>query len=197
MKLLAQLFATLTLALAMLGQAAIATDNVFSEDRCSIPTVPGIDISNVKIVKNISSRDRKVEQYIWNEHKDALSYRGSVSYIYNKVDLDGDGRPEVLLRVSSSFCGTGGCPTDILKLKGDRYTMIDSSLSFGRFIVTSNRTNGFKDIFYPYFIRNENKYLLQKASKNGQYKTFQEYDRDLKVKGTAYLVCGKELFLSK
>jgi putative salt-induced outer membrane protein YdiY len=34
---------------------------------------------------------------------------------------------------------------------GSHYSLIDSFLSFGKFIVTSDRTNGFKDIVIIYF----------------------------------------------
>jgi hypothetical protein len=170
---------------------------VHSEDICSLPTLSDIDISKVKIVKNAFSKDRAIEQYIRKAHADALNYKGSISYAYNKVDLDGDGKPEVLLRVLSSFCGTGGCTTEILKLNGNKYLAIDSSLSWGRYIVTSNKTNGFKDIFYPHFIRNEKMYLLLKSSKYGSYQKAKEYTTNLKVKGTAYLVCGEHLSFSK
>jgi hypothetical protein len=175
-----------------------STSTSNSEDGCLIPTLPGIDVSNVKIVKNISSRDKMIEQYIRKAHADALNYKGSISYAYNKVDLDGDGTPEVLVRVLSSFCGSGGCPVDILKLNGGKYTAIDTSgLSWGRYIVTSNQTNGFKDIFYPHFVRNEKIYFLLKSSKRGSYQKVKEYTTNLKIRGTAYLVCGEYLSFSK
>jgi hypothetical protein len=175
-----------------------STSTSDGEDRCFLPTLPGIDISKVKIVKNISSRDSKIEQYIRKEHADALNYKGYISYAYNKVDLNGDGNPEVLVRVLSSFCGSGGCPVDILKFNGSRYLATDTSfLSWGRYIVTPNQTNGFKDIFYPHFIRNEKTYFLLKSSRQGRYKKVQEYTTNLQIKGTAYLVCGKYLGFSK
>ena len=37
-------------------------------------------------------------------------------YYYNRVHLDGDGQPEVLVQVSGRWvCGTGGCPLFVLK----------------------------------------------------------------------------------
>jgi hypothetical protein len=173
---------------------------VRSEDRCSVPTLPGIDVSKVRIVKNAMSRDPSIEQYIRQEHEhaNAINSGMSASYSYNKVDLDGDGKPEVLLRVSSSSCGTGGCPIEILKFNGNRYSVIDSFLSFGNFIFTSNKTNGFKDMVLPYFRPMENKYLLLRyqASAKG-YRKVREYTNNFNVQGTAYLVCGESFTLSK
>ena len=79
-----------------------------------------------------------------------------------------------------------------IEVNKDEYLAIDTSgLSWGRYIVTSNQTNGFKDILYPHFIRNEKMYLLLKSSKQGSYQKVKEYTTNLRVKGTAYLVCGK------
>jgi hypothetical protein len=188
----------LAILLTIICSTVSTATSVRSEDECSLPTLPGIDVSEVKIVKNSSSRDKKIEQYIRTEHTDELNYKGSVSYSYNKVDLDGDGKPEILLRVSSSFCGTGGCPIEILKLNGGRYSVISSFLSFGRFIVTSNRTNGLNDIVLPHFAQTEKEYFLLKyQSSKKRYVTLKTYTNNLKVKGTAYLVCGKYHDLSK
>ena len=175
----------------------IATTSVRSQDECSLSTRSGIDVSEVKIAKNFSSRDKNIEQYIRTQHSGILYSKGSVSYSYNKVDLDGDGKPEILLRISTSpfICDPGGCPIEILKHNGSRYLLIDSFLSFSRFIVTSDRTNGFKDIVILYFGGED--MLLKYSSFEKVYVKAKQYTKNFKVKGTAYLVCGQYFNLSK
>ena len=177
----------------------IATTSVRSEDECSLSTRSGIDVSEVKIAKNSSFRDKKIEEYIRTEHPGILYSKGSVLYSYNKVDLDGDGQPEILLRIFSSpspfLCDMGGCPIEILKHNGSQYSLIDSFLSFSRFIVTSDRTNGFKDIVILYFGGED--MLLKYSSFEKVYVKAKQYTKNFKVKGTAYLVCGQYFNLSK
>jgi hypothetical protein len=166
------------------------TSIVLARDECELPTLPGIDVSQVKIVKNISTRDRALENHI-NPKQYSVSENSFFTYSYNKVDLDGDGKPEILLRVSSPLWGSGGCQISILKYDGRKYIGIDESLSFGRYIVTSHKTNGFKDIIVPYFRGVDKMYLLLQYQGLGKgYQKVKEYTSNLKIKGTAYLTCG-------
>lgn len=56
------------------------------------------------------------------------------------VDLDGDGRKEILLRgASSSFCGSGGCLVVALAQEGNRITQLLSQNLPGRLAVTKSR----------------------------------------------------------
>jgi hypothetical protein len=161
-----------------------------ANDECELPTLPGIDVSQVKIVKHISTRDRSLENHI-NPKQYSVSENSFFTYSYNKVDLDGDGKPEILLRVTSSLCGSGGCQISILKFDGRKYITIDESLSFGRYIITSHRTNGFKDIIVPYFRGMDKMYLLLQYKGLGKgYQKVKEYTSNLKIKGTTYLNCG-------
>lgn len=164
-------------------------------DECQLPTLSNIDVGQVRIVKNDTRRDRSIEQFIRKEFSDYYSTGLIRGYAYNKVDLDGDGQPEVILTVRGSYCGSGGCTVYILKSRGSRYTAIyDIGLSFGRFIVVSQKTNGFSDIIRPFFLRGEKKYFLLQYRGDG-YKEVGEYNKKLKVKGSAYLVCGTEHFM--
>ena len=163
-----------------------------ARDECELPTLPGIDVSQVKIVKQISTRDRSIEEYINPKgYKELLNGNSFFAYSYNKVDLDGDGKPEILLRVASPLCGSGGCQISILKSDGRKYVVIDEALSFGRYIVTSHRTNGFKDLIVPYFAHTEKMYFLMQYQGAGKgYQKVREYTSNLKIKGKAYLSCG-------
>jgi hypothetical protein len=185
-------FLIITLTLVIDNSAILAAN----DEKCSIPTLPGIDISKVKTVKNESSRNQAIEQYIRKEHADAMNYRGYVEYSYNKVDLDGTGNKKyAFVRVTSSFCGRGGCPIDIIKMNGNRYTKLDSFLSYGRLIVVSNKTNGLKDIIQPPQHADYTFFKYQFNEKS--YGSASRYATNSGVKGTGYLVCGQSFNLSK
>jgi hypothetical protein len=68
-------------------------------------------------------------------------------YFYNKVDLNGDGKPEVLVYyVAEKWCGTGGCRFFVGQMRGKSYKVI------GRIIIThmpviisDKKTRGWQD----------------------------------------------------
>jgi uncharacterized protein YecT (DUF1311 family) len=69
-------------------------------------------------------------------------------YFYNKIDLNDDNKPEVLVHVvGPTFCGTGGCTTLIFKSVGQNYQLV-SEITVSRLpiIVTNQKTNGWNDL---------------------------------------------------
>jgi hypothetical protein len=100
-------------------------------------------------VQSEKSRDEKLARAVLQ----ALGEKASAQlrYRYNRVDLNGDGKPEVLVYVSApAFCGTGGCKLLVFESKGDAYALI-SDITPGRIplIVTEHRTHGWKDLIVP------------------------------------------------
>jgi len=70
-------------------------------------------------------------------------------YWYNRVDLDGDGVPEVLLQVQGPFvCGSGGgCPLVVLKKSGNTYTRVATlSPTWMSVVVSDHKTHGWSDL---------------------------------------------------
>lgn len=69
-------------------------------------------------------------------------------YYYNRVDLNGDGTPEVIVYLFGTYtCGTGGCDTLIFRQEGDGYKLVaDISLTRNPIIVGEHRTNGWNDL---------------------------------------------------
>lgn len=69
-------------------------------------------------------------------------------YYYNKVDLNGDGKPEVLVYLRGrEACGTGGCNLIVFQFGKQDYKLISEiSLVNSPIIVSSQRTRGWKDI---------------------------------------------------
>lgn len=63
-------------------------------------------------------------------------------------DLNGDGTAEVLVYENLlGFCGSGGCPLDILQLKNSEWIKV-SNLVGGEIVGLANTsTNGYKDLF--------------------------------------------------
>jgi hypothetical protein len=69
-------------------------------------------------------------------------------YYYNRVDLNGDGRPEVIVYLFGTYtCGTGGCDTLIFRQTGEGYELVaDISLTRNPIIVSEHKTNGWNDL---------------------------------------------------
>jgi hypothetical protein len=73
---------------------------------------------------------------------------GSLRYAWSRVDLNGDGTPEVVATVVGPFvCGTGGCPLLIFQeRKGTLIPVTTMSLFKEPLIVSERRSNGWKDL---------------------------------------------------
>ncbi|WP_206756096.1 hypothetical protein [Phormidium sp. FACHB-592] len=71
---------------------------------------------------------------------------GKIRYLYNRIDLDGDGREEVVAYLTSS-CGTGGCSMLILRAMGNGYSLISRhTIVNNSVVVSTTKTNGWRDI---------------------------------------------------
>jgi hypothetical protein len=98
--------------------------------------------------------DARVAAALWAEitrNGPPEGLEGESRYFYNRVDLNGDGRPEVVAHVVSPYvCGSGGCATYVLRETGGRY-VVASSMTLGRtpVVVSPRRTNGWRDLIVP------------------------------------------------
>jgi len=72
-------------------------------------------------------------------------------YIYSRVDLNGDGRDEVLAYLLGSiFCGTGGCNLMLFTPTGDGYSLVNNfPISRTPVIVSAEKTNGWNNLVRP------------------------------------------------
>jgi hypothetical protein len=73
-------------------------------------------------------RDVKLEAAIikalYEGNRDAAA-RDKVRYLYNRVDLNGDGRPETLVYLSGlAWCGSAGCVACVFQMVEGRYEMV-------------------------------------------------------------------------
>jgi heat shock protein HslJ len=76
---------------------------------------------------------------------------GRARYIYNVVDLNGDGNSEVLVYLLGSiFCGSGGCDLFLFRPGKQGYTLVNKfPISRLPVIVSSHKTNGWHDLVRP------------------------------------------------
>ena len=71
-----------------------------------------------------------------------------VRYYYNRVDLNGDGKPEVIVHlIGQSICGTGGCDTLVFQPTRAGYRLVSTiSLTRTPIIVSPRRMHGWRDL---------------------------------------------------
>jgi hypothetical protein len=94
-----------------------------------------------------TTRDPAIEAIVLKYAADR-GQRGVMYYRYNRVDLNADGVPEVLLHVDGgSVCQRGGCPLLVLRVLDNVYTPISTiSLTSRPIVVSENRTGGWNDL---------------------------------------------------
>lgn len=75
---------------------------------------------------------------------------GRGRYVYGRVDLNGDGRREVLVYLLGPFfCGTGGCTAMLFTETPDGYELVSTfSTSRPPFLIAARMSNGWSDIIY-------------------------------------------------
>jgi hypothetical protein len=74
---------------------------------------------------------------------------GKGRYVYARVDLNGDGKYEVLVyTLGSIFCGTGGCNLLLFTPIQDGYTLVnDFPITQNPVVVSDHKTAGWNDLF--------------------------------------------------
>ncbi len=73
---------------------------------------------------------------------------GDARYFAKAVDLDGDGRPEVVAHVAGPMvCGTGGCDTLVLAPEGQGLRLVTRmTVSRPPIVAAETRSNGWRDL---------------------------------------------------
>ena len=158
-----------------------------------------------KILRNVPSetiRDAKLEAAIRSVLD--LGYdEKDVRYYYNRVDLNGDKKPEVIVFLfGRPLCGTSGCDALLFQKVRGKYKLVTAfEPARNPIIVSQTKTNGWRDlIFYNVgggagVIRNSVIYGYYSLVRfNGQ--TYSENPTDVndapplktRVKGVAYVV---------
>jgi hypothetical protein len=108
-------------------------------------------------VKPEAARDAKLEAAIKDPDGDGRPDNHDpegnfwTHYYHNRVDLDGDGRPEVLVYIFGPYmCGSGGCNTLVFRQTdaGAYQLVADISLTNNPVVVSERRTNGWNDLIF-------------------------------------------------
>jgi len=92
--------------------------------------------------------DPQIENVIPGSYYVSRDPQNPSRYYYNKVDLNSDGKPEVLVQLRGDLvCGSGGCDTFILQQSNSGYRIIsDIALTRAPVIVSQSKTNGWNDL---------------------------------------------------
>jgi hypothetical protein len=89
--------------------------------------------------------ERAIIRYMYPDK--SPSYHYSHYYSYNYVDLNSDGKPEIIVTFRSwFFCGKPGCTTLIFKSVGKEYKVLGEIFGDRPIIITENKTNRYKDL---------------------------------------------------
>ncbi|MBO9128803.1 hypothetical protein [Bacillus sp. 165] len=106
-----------------------------------------IDLSNVQKMYSETVKDVQLEKAFAKMYGLQKGV-DKIRYYYNRIDLDGDGAPEVFVYlVGPLVCGTGGCSAAIFKTVGEDYQLISEfTLVRNPIIISDHKTNGFHDI---------------------------------------------------
>ena len=116
-----------------------------------LPAGRGADISGIRYERSETSRDAELERAIrhaLSRSEDAPDTDSAGRYLYNRVDLNGDGRPEALVYLMGrEFCGTGGCNLLVFQSGDNGYRLLaEISLVNNPVIVSRQRTRGWNDL---------------------------------------------------
>jgi len=124
----------------------ISLKNQILENRV-YPNQLGIDFSSVKSINSETKRDLNLEEAIKKEF-DLNEEVKNIRYYYNKIDLNGDGIPEVFVYLVGPYvCGTGGCSGVIFKQENGEYKVLSRfSLVRNPVIISNTKTKGYRDI---------------------------------------------------
>jgi hypothetical protein len=117
------------------------------EDIQKLVEVDGLDFSEVAYLKSETERDEKLEAAFAKE-LDLKKGEDMIRYYYNRIDLNGDEKPETfVLLVGPMVCGSGGCSALIFKSDQDtyqlqsRFTLVNNPI-----VVSETKTDGWNDL---------------------------------------------------
>jgi hypothetical protein len=142
--------ARVTRALAAAALVLLAAPPLGAQRRGAKPAV-------IEQVKPEAARDERLEAAIKDPNGDGRPDNHDpegnfwTHYYHNRVDLDGDGRAEVLVYVFGPYmCGSGGCNTLVFRqTEAGAYQLVaDISLTNNPVIVSERRTNGWNDLIF-------------------------------------------------
>lgn len=126
---------------------------VKSQQATEFKPLNGVKIGNIQYLKSEISPDAKLERAILRDYLTDYSETNPENYVryyYNRLDLNGDNQPEIIVYLVGSYvCGSGGCSAFIYTPKGQDYQLISRhTLVNSPILVTSQRTSGWKNLVF-------------------------------------------------
>lgn len=114
-----------------------------------------VKVGEIQYLLSETEPNPQLEQAILQtlpNYEELATPEDSIRYYYNFVDLNGDEQPEVVVYLVGRYvCGSGGCNILIFTQDGQDYQlMTEMTISPSPILVTSQRTNGWSDIVFPY-----------------------------------------------
>lgn len=119
----------------------------------NMPAVEGIKFGSIQYLLAETDRDPRLESAILKElstytRKNYPGDQPSLRYFYNRMDLNGDGKLEVLTYLSGSpACGSGGCTMLIFKPGAQGYERVSrTTLVRNPILISDKKTRGWFDL---------------------------------------------------
>lgn len=130
-----------------MDENADAITNVDQTRNIQIKDSYEIDFSNVEFIKSEICPDPKIAEIVYNYfYKENEELNGK--YLYNYIDLNGDGKDEAFVFLfGPDFSGTGGNTGLILQENDCEYSIIQKfTLVRNPIIISDDKTNDWNDI---------------------------------------------------
>lgn len=126
---------------------------VKSQENTPFKPLNGVKIGNIEYLKSETIPDVQLEQAILRDYLTDYSETNPKNYIryyYNRLDLNGDNQPEIIVYLVGSYvCGSGGCNALIYTPKGQDYRLISRhTLVNPPILVTPQRNSGWKNLVF-------------------------------------------------
>lgn len=106
-----------------------------------------------KILRSVSSetvRDAQLETAIRVVEEFGDDDEDRIRYYYNRVDLNGDKKPEVIVFLfGRGMCGTSGCDALLFQKVRGKYKLVTAfAPARNPIIVSQSKTNGWRDLVF-------------------------------------------------
>lgn len=127
---------------------SVEEKNTEEEKIIKLESTGNIDVSNITYKTSETEKDIKLEEAIRKVYDIKPDEEINSRYYYNKVDLNGDDKPETFVYlVGLYFSGSGGSSAVIFESNENEYNLISKfTVVNNPIVISENKTNGWNDI---------------------------------------------------
>lgn len=117
------------------------------KDLLKFENIYGLDFTELKYIPSEMTKDKKLEEAFAKVY-DLKAGKDEVRYYYNRIDLNGDKKPEFFVYlVGPLVSGSGGSSALIFESEEGEYKLVSRfTLVNNPIIISENKTNGWNDI---------------------------------------------------